>query len=112
MQLSDVVNYPNEKTLNGAMRIRSFPSVDTEPTLPNNLPSLFPEITCPEAIEIAEEFIRQARLTKKVFICYGIGVTRPGRGTACRTAPAGRRIGCTWPLIFGVSSTLQRDNSL
>jgi len=56
-----------KKTLNDAMRLRQVPSVGADLRLPDNFPSLFPEITCAEAIAIAEEFTRQGAIGKKGF---------------------------------------------
>lgn len=56
-----------KKKLNDAMRVRQVPSVGTDLRLPDNFPSLFPEITCAESIAIAKEFTRQGAIGKKGF---------------------------------------------
>lgn len=52
------------KKLNEASRLRGVPSVGTELRMPDNMPSLFPEITCTEAMGIANEFLRQGATDK------------------------------------------------
>jgi hypothetical protein len=80
-----------KKTLNDATRLRQVPSVGTDLRLPDNLPSLFPEITCTEAIEIAEEFTREGEIDKKGFSLLWHMADEVGEGDhlpdcPCRTA--------------------------
>lgn len=52
------------KKLNEVSRLRGVPSVGTELRMPDNMPPLFPEITCTEATGIANEFLRQGATDK------------------------------------------------
>lgn len=95
------------KKLNEASRLRGVPSVGTELRMPDNMPPLFPEITCTEATGIANEFLRQGATDKSgLSLLWHIG---DEDGDHLPDCPTWQRIETAWLKKSGAFSNLQNN---